>query len=112
MSNIFRSGDPNYDKVRSLLHAVLPSDVATLISEFAMHRGCCYGMWGVCENPLHYRNMSCCGTRVHLDEAYHSDFPPRGCCACQQDIGYPMQCAVAGCACHYNPVITHWFTDD
>lgn len=111
-SNHFLTGDPFYEATEKLLRIVLPTDVAVLVCEYAMHRGCYDGMWGVCENPLHYRHMSCCGARVHLDQAFHSDLPPRGCCACQQNIGYPMQCDIAGCACHYNPIITHWYTDD
>lgn len=107
-----RVGDPAYDEKERLLRRILPPDVASLVCEFACERGC-YGplLPYVCDNPLHYRPMSCCGRRTHVDDAFHSDIPPRGCPACQQDIGYPTRCTDFMCACHRNSVITQWWND-
>ena len=108
-----REGDPTYDEKVRLLSNLLPSHVAARVGEYACERGCYGRVPGLCETPLHVRPMSCCGQLEHVDEAFHSDLPPRGCSACQRGaMGYPARCADAGCACHRNTAITRWWSDD
>jgi len=66
-----------------------------------------------CLNEGHYKKMSCCGEKIHIPDAMHGDYPPRGCLNCVPEcFGYPMQCKDKMCACQFNPIVMNWFIDD